>query len=280
MSDEIFYVGAMDKNGKLTGYVPARFLTIDGEPVVDPMRGGSQNAYIYADDRGGSQTRGAFANPNNYLIVPGNYNETQAKAFAADIANSRMVDALRKVRAAFNQGGEQDLQRHPQWGIPKESVVPAFVGSASYHLGLVTGKAGLPQVLSEIGGGAANMVNGYVTQPVMKLLGQKSTEIDTSCPRFLSRQNYTNLTKGYSDATAVRKPAWLTNDFGYGAPGQIPAGQIGNGKSIANWVSSLYGIDVTDPTRPAAPQTARPLGIVTNEPTPDWPVPPPIFNTR
>ena len=32
----------------------------------------------------------------------------------------------------------QDLQRHPQWGIPKNSVVPAFKCSASYHLGSVT----------------------------------------------------------------------------------------------------------------------------------------------
>jgi hypothetical protein len=32
---------------------------------------------------------------------------------------------------AFSQGGSQDLQRNPQWGIPKGSFVPAFVGSAS-----------------------------------------------------------------------------------------------------------------------------------------------------
>jgi hypothetical protein len=77
---------------------------------------GSQNAYIYSDDQGGTKTRGAFANPNNFLIVPSNYSEAQAKAFAADIANSNPVDALRKMYAAFEQGGEQDLQRHPQWG--------------------------------------------------------------------------------------------------------------------------------------------------------------------
>jgi hypothetical protein len=280
MPDQIFYVGAMDDKKKLTGYVPAKFLTIDGQPVVDPMPAGSQDAYIYSDDRGSTKTRGAFANPNNYLIVPANYSQAQAKAFAAEIANSNTVDALRKMYAAFDQGGGQDLQRHPKWGIPKESVVPAFVGSASYHLGSVTGLAGLPPILSEIGGGAANMLNGYVKQPVKRLFGKESTEIDTSGPRFLSQQNHANLTRGISDATAVRNPAWLTNDFGYGAQGRIPAGQIGAGTSIANWVSSLYGLDTTDPTRPAAPQVARPLGIVTNEPTPDWPVPPPIFNTR
>ncbi|KRR23713.1 hypothetical protein CQ13_26925 [Bradyrhizobium retamae] len=186
------------------------------------MPAGSQNAYIYSDDQGRTKTRGAFANPNNYLAVPANFNEAQANAFAADIASSGMVDGLRKMYAAFKQGGEQDLQRHPKWGIPKEFATPAFVGSASYHLGSVTGRAGLPPVLSEIGGGAANMLNGYVEQPVRRLLGRKSTEIDTTGPRFLSQQ--ANFARGHSDATAVRKPAWLTNDFGLGSQGQAPPG--------------------------------------------------------
>jgi hypothetical protein len=40
MPDPIFFVGAMDKSKKLTGYVPAKFLIVDGQPVVDPMPGG------------------------------------------------------------------------------------------------------------------------------------------------------------------------------------------------------------------------------------------------
>ena len=268
MSDQIFYVGAMGDKKKTTGYVPAKFLTIDGQPVVDPMPAGSQNAYIYSDDQGGTKTRGAFANPNNFLIVPSNYSEAQAKAFAADIANSNPVDALRKMYAAFEQGGEQDLQRHPQWGVPKESFVPAFVGSASYHLGSVTGRAGLPPILSEIGGGAKNLLNAAMYSKAARL-GGSSTKIDTSGPYFLSRQNHANFTKGHSDAIAERSPTWLTNDFGFGSQGQNPAGQIGDGKSIANWQSSLYGIDPADPTQPAVRNAIRPLGIVTNKPTPD-----------
>ena len=58
MSDDIFYVGAMDDKKKIKGYVPAKFLTIDGLPVVDPMPAGSQNAYIYSDDQGGTKTHG------------------------------------------------------------------------------------------------------------------------------------------------------------------------------------------------------------------------------
>jgi hypothetical protein len=48
MSDRVFYVGST-KDRQLTGYVPAKFLTINGEPVVDPTPGGSQKTYIYAD---------------------------------------------------------------------------------------------------------------------------------------------------------------------------------------------------------------------------------------
>jgi hypothetical protein len=87
MSDRIFYVGS-EKDQKFTGYVPAKFITLNGQPVVDPTPGGSQNAYIYADGSHKYKTRGEIANPNNYLIVPANYAEQQARAFAADVANT------------------------------------------------------------------------------------------------------------------------------------------------------------------------------------------------
>ena len=46
MSDRVFYVGARPQNDekKITGYVPAKFLTLNGKPVVDPTPGGSQKA--------------------------------------------------------------------------------------------------------------------------------------------------------------------------------------------------------------------------------------------
>ncbi len=84
MPDQVFYVGATPQSGEniITGYVPAKFLTVNGKPVVDPVPGGSQNAHIYADALDKYKTRGAIANPNNYLIVPANYTEQQARAFA------------------------------------------------------------------------------------------------------------------------------------------------------------------------------------------------------
>ena len=129
MSDRVFYVGA-EKDHQLTGYVPAKFLTINGKPVMDPTPGGSQKAYIYADGSDRYKTNGGVANPNNYLIVPAHYTEQQARAFAAEIANTMGLGpvgqalALHRMKNAFGQNGSQDLQRHPQWGIPEGSVVP------------------------------------------------------------------------------------------------------------------------------------------------------------
>jgi len=185
------------------------------------------------------------------------------------------------MHTAFVQGGPQDLQRNPQWGVPEGSVVPAFVSGASYHLGSVTGSAGLPPQLSEIGGGIANMINGYVVQPFRSLRRKTSTQIDTSGPWGLSQQNYDNFTKGYANATTVPNPRWLASGLGSGSPNQASVGQIGDGGGIAGWISSLYGIDPSNPTQPVARQkTSGPLGLVTNQPMPQWPVPPPIFNSN
>jgi hypothetical protein len=74
MSDRVFYVGAQtqERKPRFAGYAPAKFLTLNGKPVVDPRPGGSQDAYIYADGSDRYKTTGEIANPNNYLIVPAN----------------------------------------------------------------------------------------------------------------------------------------------------------------------------------------------------------------
>lgn len=90
MSDRIFYVAAQAQgkdSTEITGYVPAKFLMLNGKPVVDPTRGGSQKAYIFADGSDKHKARGEIANPNNYLIVPANYTEQHARAYAARIAD-------------------------------------------------------------------------------------------------------------------------------------------------------------------------------------------------
>src|SRR4051812_15120041 len=83
MAERIFYAGALrDRN--VAGFAPAKFLVRDGAYAVDPTPGGSQVA-LYADDRGSNRTEGKIANPNNYLIVPANYDEQKARPFAAEI---------------------------------------------------------------------------------------------------------------------------------------------------------------------------------------------------
>jgi hypothetical protein len=53
-----------------------------------------------------------------------------------------------------------------------------------------------------------------------------------------------------------------------------------SGNDTGSWIASLAGVDPMNP-RQAAPQLAGKLrGIVSNEPMPDWPSPPLIFNTR
>src|SRR5215472_11180645 len=144
----------------------------NGAYVTDPMPGGSQRADLHSDRWGSNQTAGKVANPNNYLIVPANYSEQQAWNFANGISGTMDQvypeddtgtagphQAREQMAMAFRQGGPQDLQRHPQWGIPSGSVVPAFVGSASNHLGYVTALAGLPLLWSQIGGGFANRLH-------------------------------------------------------------------------------------------------------------------------
>jgi hypothetical protein len=304
MSDRVFYVGAQDKESNVTGYVPAKFLTLNGKPVVDPAPGGSQVGYIYADGSDKYKTRGEAANPNNYLIVPANYTEQHARAFAAEIANTVGLGpvgqalALHRMYNAFWPNGPQDLQTHPQWGIPENSFVPAFTGGASYHLGSVTRWAGLPEKVSEIGGGIPH----WRSRP----------SVESEFPG-LSQRNYKDISKGFADAGVARNGASpLMNDFGYNPQNQYPPGQIGdgNGLGVGDWRFAFAGVDPSNPLQPVPPPqtdsqpaprlvrvnpspaagttpgnpnlpnpssgSGRPLGLFTGKPMPQWTVPPPL----
>jgi hypothetical protein len=174
-----------------------------------------------------------------------------------------LAGAALKMAADFTRGGSQDIQRGSQWGIPEGSTVRAFASGASHYLGFVSGLTGMPLTLSYMGGGFLNR-----------------SCVDTIGPWGVSQQNYKNLMQGWSDATATPPPAWRTDRLGTDAQGQSSIGQIGGGGN-AGWISTLQGIDPANPTEPAGPQKASgPLGLVSNQPMPDWPIPPPIFNTR
>jgi hypothetical protein len=263
MPDPRFYVGAQDEHDNLTGYVPAKFLMRNGAYVMDPTPGGSQNAYLYSDASDANKTPCSIANPNNYLVVPANYTEEKARDFAGQIADmigrtypedqtgTGLHEALGRMFGAFLRGS-QDLQRNSQWGIPEGSSYRPFVGSASNHLGYVTGLAGLPKELSEIGGGVANGVNS-VWQSIKKL---GSSNIDTDGPFWLSKQNHANITQGFSDGVAASQQPAPFNDFGNGPQAQPAPDQIGDGNGIAPWISAMSGIDPQEPAPPAWPPEA------------------------
>jgi hypothetical protein len=194
--------------------------------VVNPVPEGSQQANLYADGSDRYKANGEVANPSNYLIVPAGYTEPQARAFAAEIAATMGLGpvgqalALYRMKNAFWPNSSQDLQRHPQWGIPEDSFVRAFTGSASYHLGSVTRWAGLPETLSDIGGGTPH----WLSPPSAK----------SEFPG-LSQRNYKDISKGFSDADVARKAAMSMNDFGYNPQAQYPPGQIGDGSGLGCW---------------------------------------------
>ena len=125
MSDRIFYAAAEDqKTHAITGYVPSKFLIRNGSYVVDPVPGGSQKANLYSDGAGSNQMDGGIANPNNYVVVPANYSEQQARDFAARLAAVRRISppaVLGTMKSAFWPGGSEELQRNPRWGIPRNS---------------------------------------------------------------------------------------------------------------------------------------------------------------
>src|SRR3954463_13654836 len=106
MSDRVFYVGSLNK-GQFTGYVPAKFLRIDGQPVVDPTPGGSQKSYVYADRSYKYKTTGRIGNPNNFLIVPANYTEQQARTFAAKVAETLKTERASAARELMSDAFTQ-----------------------------------------------------------------------------------------------------------------------------------------------------------------------------
>jgi hypothetical protein len=277
MAERTFYAGA--KRGKyVVGYAPAKFLVRDGAYVVDPTPGGSQGYALYSDDRGSNRTEGQIANPNNYLIVPANYDEQKARAFAAEIGRKWNTvnpggddaglagpnDALMAMAQAFRRGGEQDLQRHAQWGVPKGLFVPAFISSASNHLGYVTALTPIPMAAAEVGGGASNRLGaiGQLLEQFNKSrrnTGAQSpspSPIDTTGPYGLSQQNHANIVHGYEYGRRSNASPSAFEDYGHDAQPQGAAAVIGDGNGVAPFLGSLAGVNADEPPPPSWPPEA------------------------
>ncbi len=251
MADRIFYAAATDLKPPhpITGYVPSKFLLRNGAYVSDPIPGASQNANLYSDAAGNNQTDGRIANPNNYIIVPANHSEQQARKFAAVLAGASRIGsgpALALMASAFWPGGSEELQRNQRWGIPPNSFVRAYTSGASDHFGYITAAAGLPRELAELGGGLHNRFSK---------LGKP--DIDTDGAHGLSRINEANIAQGYAAGLAAIQPPTPFNDYGYPAEPQPAAGQVGDGNGILRFSAALAGINPDEPAPPAWPPSAN-----------------------
>lgn len=149
--------------------VAVKFLLLDGKPVVDPNRGGSNqnNLYSRLAPDGNIDESSVITNRDNYLIVPANYDPSEAIAFAARVnADIKAVSKLSRplgqavgalvMTENFRPGGAQDLQRSEKWGVPAGEVNPVFKDAASWNLGFITEQIAMPNEDAEIGGGALN----------------------------------------------------------------------------------------------------------------------------
>jgi|SRR5579872_484811 len=116
-----------------------------------------------------------------------------------------------------------------------------------------------------------SQVNATPEDPLDKPPGLLPS-VASAPPPFLDQyQQYLNQMRIDPPPLAAGQPGSSPFDFtGPGAPGG----------GIVNWFAGLTGTDPMNPGQPALQPSDRPLGIFSNQPMPDWPIPPPIFNTR
>jgi hypothetical protein len=161
----------------LSKAVASKYLVVNGSKIIDPVAGGSEHLNLYEslNPDGSVNENSRFQNANNYLIVPANYDPSEASTYAKSV-NADMTSASRMGPAAglavgladmtkdFWPGGSQDLRRGRNWGIPDNEVAPAFKDSASWDFGFTAAPTLIPNVLAEIGGGVLNIFE-YVRHP-------------------------------------------------------------------------------------------------------------------
>jgi len=148
-----------------------KFLVVNGEKVHDSQEKGSASKQLYLRlaPNGRIDEGSRFENSGNYLIVPADYNVSDAIA-EADKVNRDMRDAssvgsplggltegLREMTHDFWPGGSQDLQRGRAWGVPDGEVDPVVKDSASWNFAVTTQLTRIPDFMAEVGAGGLNV---------------------------------------------------------------------------------------------------------------------------
>ncbi len=226
MSGEIFYVkpeAGRDKSGNIIPDefhpIPAKFLIVNGKKVLDPNPEPLHkiNLYRKLDANGRIDDSSVFQNSGNYLIVPANYDPSEAMQFAGTV-DAGMTAAtgfagpeagaavgLAAMTSAFVPGGEQDLQRNERWGIPQGETSPAFRDSASWNLGLVTQTTALPDAAAVAGGAAVNAA-GYLWELVkQKAAGSSAPTQKLNGPLGMSDIDYQSFLAGVQSGKISEK---------------------------------------------------------------------------
>ena len=195
MSQTTFYV--LD-NGVPPKLVAAKYLYYNGAPVADPNASAKQteiynaNGSLFGFDAAG------------YLIVPADYNLSNAMSFASSVAKAMAVSnvgpkgeaikglasGMAMMTKAFLRGGSQDLQRTYN-GTTNGPFVPAFVDAASFNLGVITAYAGIPLKWSEAGG-------GYNLMTSIGRTLQNKPPLNTGGALGLSQANTQSVQAGYT----------------------------------------------------------------------------------
>jgi len=150
-----FYV--KDREGKL---VPAIFATdSQGQFVTDPNSAPSSANAAYGNayfDASGNPIENA--NPNNYLVVPANWNIQDAITSGNNLAllGSSSFGSPIQMISAFEGSGSLNLQRTYIDAngdmVYGGTQVPMFQDAASFELGIVAQQAGYGALLAQAGG--------------------------------------------------------------------------------------------------------------------------------
>jgi hypothetical protein len=170
---------------------------LDGKPILNPYLARDSNPdrinyYRSLDSKGKIEETSVFKNSNGYLIVPADFDLNEVFPFAKEInklyEGSHFLKLKAFMKATFADGGKLDIQRGISKGVPPNEFDPAAVGSASFIFGITSEVSGLPEKVSEFGGGLYNL--------------ERFKFSNMAFPYGLSRQDTENFEAGFAWAKA------------------------------------------------------------------------------
>lgn len=201
---------------------------VNGQYVSDPNPEGSSQTNIYTklNPNGTVDESSIIQNSENYLIVPENYNPSEAVIFSDNLEKEIIPEKILEMASAFRPGGSQDLQRGERWDIPKNEVIPAFRDAASWNFGYLTKLANIPITDAIRGAGLLNS-SEYKYEKIKSYLGfggAPTQKLDG--PMGMSEIDYKDFLAGVKSGEKMEKAGaagfmtWLRSKVIAGATGK------------------------------------------------------------